>query len=569
MRPLLSILIVAVACAVANASTVYSQPHNGSGTIIQSSWWDPDGSDYDIYSWDNFTLSSAHAITEVHWRGGFMYGGSYGGPVIKFTVAIYPSIAGGSQPDVTHAPLVKYNVTGNCNQTAAGTFGGVALYDYNYTLPAAFQAAANTKYWIYIYAWQHGIPEWGFAAGSGGNGAYFRYLTGGPYYQAPPGDLAFYLVSSDAPTYTVAASENPVGAGTIQGAGQYPANTNAALIATANAGWGFFNWTENGTQVSTNSHYNFTVTADRTLVANFVPAYTVTTSAYPTYGGTTSGGGVFNSGTSATVHAVPNAHFNFVNWTWYGMEVSTTPDYTFTVASDQPLQANFAPDALSRVFDFDNASVYSPLPIDLVVPDLAAHFSATGSGYSVQTYNTVFMQPAGFGGNFLYPSSIFASDLIIDFSAPLTSFSIMYSPQELGCDSSATMRATGYLDGTQVATHTNTAPAPGTWPTGTLTLDSTAPFNQVVVHYDARPPTCQDYGVIFLADNMRVTLANAPCPGDLNGDHLIDLSDLSALLGNYGLVGGATPAQGDMNGDHNVDLSDLAAMLALYGSACP
>ena len=27
-------------------------------------------------------------------------------------------------------------------------------------------------------------------------------------------------------------------------------------------------------------------------------------------------------------------------------------------------------------------------------------------------------------------------------------------------------------------------------------------FNSVVVHYDARPPTCSDYGTIYMADNM-------------------------------------------------------------------
>jgi len=33
-------------------------------------------------------------------------------------------------------------------------------------------------------------------------------------------------------------------------------------------------------------------------------------------------------------------------------------------------------------------------------------------------------------------------------------------------------------------------------------------FDSLVVHYDSRPPTCQDYGVIFLVDNMRVTASD-------------------------------------------------------------
>jgi hypothetical protein len=81
----------------------------------------------------------------------------------------------------------------------------------------------------------------------------------------------------------------------------------------------------------------------------------------------------------------------------------------------------------------------------------------------------------------------------------------MYSPQELGCDDSARMRVTAYMNGTSVGTNTTTAPQPGTWPTGTLGISVPVGFDSVVVHYDARPPTCQDYGVIFMADNMLVT----------------------------------------------------------------
>lgn len=59
------------------------------------------------------------------------------------------------------------------------------------------------------------------------------------------------------------------------------------------------------------------------------------------------------------------------------------------------------------------------------------------------------------------------------------------------------------------------------------------------------------------------------CPGDLDGDGSIGLSDLTVLLSNFGTASGATPDDGDMNGDGAVDLTDLAALLALFGSACP
>ena len=50
------------------------------------------------------------------------------------------------------------------------------------------------------------------------------------------------------------------------------------VTATANDGYSFVNWTENGTVVSSDASYTFTVTSDRELVANFVEVATQTTS---------------------------------------------------------------------------------------------------------------------------------------------------------------------------------------------------------------------------------------------------------------------------------------------------
>jgi hypothetical protein len=168
------------------------------------------------------------------------------------------------------------------------------------------------------------------------------------------------------------------------------------------------------------------------------------------------------------------------------------------------------------LFDFENASVYSPFPIDLTVGGITAHFSATGQGYSIQSSSTVAIVPAGFSGHFIYPSSIYAADLLVSFSQTLTNFSILYAPQELGCDSSATMRVTAYLNGAFVATATTNATwnCTCTWTSQILPISSAQPFNSVVVHYDAPPAPipnpCQDYGTIFLTDNMAVTPAPPP-----------------------------------------------------------
>ncbi len=156
------------------------------------------------------------------------------------------------------------------------------------------------------------------------------------------------------------------------------------------------------------------------------------------------------------------------------------------------------------LFDFDSAPLYTPLPISQTVSGITAHFSATGAGYSIQDVSAPVV-PVGFTGRFIYPSSINLSDLLIRFDQTITDFSIKYSTQELACDDAATMRVTAYMNGNFVVTNTKMTSHPGTWPVDTLSCSFPSGFDSVVVHYASPPPTCPDYGVIFLADNMRVT----------------------------------------------------------------
>jgi hypothetical protein len=59
------------------------------------------------------------------------------------------------------------------------------------------------------------------------------------------------------------------------------------------------------------------------------------------------------------------------------------------------------------------------------------------------------------------------------------------------------------------------------------------------------------------------------CPGDLDGDAEVRLSDLAVLLSNYDAVGLVGYQDGDINRDMRVDLNDLAALLAVYDTSCP
>lgn len=57
------------------------------------------------------------------------------------------------------------------------------------------------------------------------------------------------------------------------------------------------------------------------------------------------------------------------------------------------------------------------------------------------------------------------------------------------------------------------------------------------------------------------------CAGDINGDGVVNLTDLGFLLANFGRTG-VLPQDGDADFDGDVDISDLGLVLAAFGNAC-
>jgi hypothetical protein len=352
-RTILAITLL-LSLAAAGAGVVFEQAHNGSGSLLMSSRYQPNGTDYDQFVWDSFSLPTAQAVTAIRWRGGYLPEmAHWGGSILNFHVSIYESTPGLSQPLLgpgypgNPATLVAYDTGDQAGETSAGTFGGVPMYDYAFTLPTVFQAQAGKLYWVQIEAeMANGLPSWGFATGAG-NGAYFRRIAGQAdfYFQMPPGDAAFSILTGDGPTHTLTASAAPADGGTVANAGLYPHNSAAPLSAVPNAGYAFVSWTENGTVVSTNPNYTFTVTGDRALVANFSAGALITTTSAPLAGGMTDGGGSYVNGRIVTVEAVAAANYRFVNWTENDLPVSASATYAFTANGDRELVANFTPTA--------------------------------------------------------------------------------------------------------------------------------------------------------------------------------------------------------------------------------
>lgn len=156
------------------------------------------------------------------------------------------------------------------------------------------------------------------------------------------------------------------GNGSATGGGRFEAGQTVTVRATPDAEATFEGWhvgSATGTRISQSPAYSFTAENDITLVAKFVggptPHYNINLSADPQNGGTVSGGGSKEEGSSCTVVATPAEGKVFDGWFENGNLVSNSASYTFTVERARTLVAQFgeAPEGMIRSIKVEGADI--------------------------------------------------------------------------------------------------------------------------------------------------------------------------------------------------------------------
>jgi len=274
-----------------------------------------------------FNSGSTVSVTAVANAGYTFINWTENGNAVS-TTAAYTFILAGNRALVANYTAIPYSVVLSSNPAIGGTTSGSGTFNSGATVVVT--AVANAGYTF---------TNWTENGNSVSTTAAYSFIIVGNR------TLVANFTIIPASQFTVSLSSNPSVGGTTSGAGSYNSGVSVGVAAVANAGYTFTNWTEGVTIVSTSSDYIFMISGNRTLVAHFtaVPPsqFAVNLSSNPPLGGTTTGGGSFNTGASVTVTALANAGYTFTSWTEGVTVVSATAGYTFNITGNRTLVANF------------------------------------------------------------------------------------------------------------------------------------------------------------------------------------------------------------------------------------
>ena len=158
---------------------------------------------------------------------------------------------------------------------------------------------------------------WAFSAwGSGGDHAGCTTTGGDPSCTVTMGQDRTITANFVRTHYLLTATASPAEGATVNGGGLFSATQSPAPTATVtimtNTGYRFTGWSGACTGSSTCS---VTMDAEKSVTANFVRTYELTTGVSPSGSGTLDhGGGTQDAGTAISITATPNLGYRFSEW---------------------------------------------------------------------------------------------------------------------------------------------------------------------------------------------------------------------------------------------------------------
>lgn len=231
--------------------------------------------------------------------------------------------------------IEEFTVTVAANPNIGGSVAGGGIYQFGESVTVT--ASPNPDY---------NFMEWRE------NGEQVSINTSYTFIVNQDMDLMAYFQGD---TFIVTAAANPADGGNVSGAGEYAYGDLVTMTATEINDYEFINWTENGSVVSSDEIYEFEITANRDLIANFSEEYyVVNATAIPSGSAIIEGDGNYGPGQYCSIDAIPNEGFYFINWKENGTIISTNPHLYFQVNQDRNLEAHFG------IFDFEISVTVDP-----------------------------------------------------------------------------------------------------------------------------------------------------------------------------------------------------------------
>lgn len=303
--------LLSFTAAASNSITVAWQPSQAPTAIGYLLLYGTDGTNF-----GNVIDTGTNTSTSV---SGLQVGTSYYFEVEAYDV--HTNLSAPSTPMMFAIPGTNWQIALNASPATAGTLagGGKYLDGSSVTVTASAEPGYAFAGWTLNGSVLSTNSSYTFDASTNAT------LTANFY-------PVTYILTPSAGTGGTISPNTPqtVGAGSV------------TFTATPQAGYQVNQWLVNGAtaQVGGLTYTAANLQSNETVSVTFTTDPLVRVEAGSS-GGSVSGGGSYPAGSSATVKATPSAGYSFVNWTSSGVPQSTAATYTFTVAGDCTLTANF------------------------------------------------------------------------------------------------------------------------------------------------------------------------------------------------------------------------------------